>query len=490
MLVKRMKPGRIILIILPVVFLAYVMYANISVVSLSDQSKIAYTIDLGAENDTFGNAKLNGPTERISEFLSEESSSTTYRELRNNLVYFQVTTPEISNYSKVQVKVRFKNNFPDNHIFRLGAQNQEEWSHAWKTLYDPFYTSLYENFPQASNDNGYCLYIVNGKKIDFKASEFVEYPPAGSTIVVEEGIKVNANSQLSTNKSKSLEINTTLRGGHTFYTYIENESLEFAISKQDLNWYEGSDELKLTVYSTEDGDEKGNITIPDDGDISSSHTMGPLQAKSISLPYLSSGLYRIVIKADQDIYIQNITTTQDKLIVEKKLFYIPPADFYTEVQREETIGFLTYHESAYQDIHIQNNTLSAFITIDKKGVQYKTIVPPSKDLYRISSPTGDMIMSSRGYFAFTRDSYFTPFRCELLNLKKDIDWLKNNNIDYILVSSPDLIYDDDWIIAKAEWNLDELYIKDDTVFFVTNTQHFKDYPNNTIPIDWIKIDIF
>jgi hypothetical protein len=486
-----MKRGKLLLII-PIILFSYIAYANLAPMLSAEQQDAVYFIDIGSETDTFGDAKLNGPMDRISKPMQETAvpSNITYRNLTKDLVYFDLTHPNLADHSKINVQVRFKDNFPQEHDFKLGAHNKEEWSYNWKAIYDPFHAKLEETFHPASSDDSYRIYSVNNPDMIKNVTDFLLHPPSGSTIAVEPDIKnkVNTEPDITINRSASLTINRTLRGGHTFYTYIDSETLEFAVTKQDMNWYDGSDDLKITVYSNSD-QEKGNITIPDDGDSSTSHAMGPKQTRTISIPGLETGVYKIVMAGGGDLYIQNISTKQDKLVAEKKLFVISPAELYTESISGGYLGFLTYHDSAYQDIRVQNSTLSTSIKIDRSKVQYKTYISPSSELCEISLPVGDMVLTSDGYFAFTKHSYFNPVRCNVVTLQNNLNWIKNNAVDYIVINSMNTTNEGEWVTAETQWDIKDLYVNGDTLSFATNTDHFEEYPNNTIPIDWIRINL-
>lgn len=497
-----MKHGKLLFII-PLILFSYIGYANLApilsteqqdtVFLSTEQQDAVYFIDIGSETDTSGDAKLNGPMDRITEPMQETAvpSNITYRELTNGLVYFDLTHPKLANYSKINVRIRFKDEFPQGYDFMLGAKNKEEWSYNWKKIYNSFHAKVDGTYLCIARNDSIKIYATNNRTTSANVSDFLLRPPSDSTIAVQQPININTApdvTDLKINRSASLAINRSLRGGHTFYTFVDNEPLEFIITKQDMNWYEGPDDLKITVYSNSLA-EQCNITIPDDGDTTNSRAMGPMQTRTISIPELDTGVYKIVLEGGGDLYIQNISTKQDKLVAEKRLFLISPAELYTESRSGAQLGFLTYHDSAYQDIRLQNSTLSTSVKIDQVSVQYNTCIPLSSELYEISLPIGDMILTSDGYFSFTQDSYFNPVRCNVVTLQNDFNWIKNNAVDYIAINSMNITKEGEWVIAETQWNMKDLYVNGNTLSFATNTAHFEKYPNNTIPIDWIRISL-
>lgn len=76
--------------------------------------------------------------DRVSEPIT--ANNTTYREIKKNLVCFQLTSLQITNNSNILIKVRFKDNFPpQQYPFTIGAQNKEGNNYLWNTIYYPFY---------------------------------------------------------------------------------------------------------------------------------------------------------------------------------------------------------------------------------------------------------------------------------------------------------------------------------------------------------------
>jgi PGF-pre-PGF domain-containing protein len=298
-------------------------------------------------------------------------------------------------------------------------------------MYNSFYDEL-DTFSQVANDTDYKVYAVENQNLNTSVTDFLQYPPSGSIIAVGPSIDVNTKVSVAINKPASLTIDRTLRGGHTFYTYIDDETLEFTVTKQDMNWYDGSDYLKITVYSDND-ENKGTITIPDDGDATNSGAAGPSQTQTLSIPDLGSGVYKVVMSGGADLYIQSITTEQDKLIADKRLFVISSQTAYTEMKKGGTLQFQTYHDTSLQTITITNGTFTEDIDVDQRAKWFEITLPSSDTPYEINIPKGDMIIESSDYLSFTEDSYFNPTSCTVLSLENNMAWVEDNGIDYIVV---------------------------------------------------------
>ncbi|MBU0467124.1 MAG: hypothetical protein KKD94_04005, partial [Nanoarchaeota archaeon] len=82
-------------------------------------------------------------------------------------------------------------------------------------------------------------------------------------IVAAEDFEPIANYVEDYSKEETV-IDLSLRGGHVFYVYAE-DYLDIEFKKQDLNWYEGSDELRIVLYDLQ-GRVMEFTEIQDDGE--------------------------------------------------------------------------------------------------------------------------------------------------------------------------------------------------------------------------------
>ena len=279
---------------------------------------------------------------------------------------------------------------------------------------------------------------------------------------------------------------------------MDDGILNLNISKQDLNWYSGSDELKIEVYSFRD-DLAGNFTIPDDGNRYNSSILGPVQKEAFSLSNLEKGVYRIKLLCGGDLLIREIEINSGKFVTEGSLFLTGdnPAYFkdknatQTEVffknPRNRTMKFKTLHFSSLQNISLNNNSVKINISIIQKW--YNITLPASDEMNTLTLEKGDIIIESINYFSFSNDSYFTPKKFKIVDIKPDTPWLKSN-VDYVILEY-NFPEGREWKVGNESWNLEELFIKDNTLGFALNVPHLnkEEYNNYTIPIDKIEVEI-
>ncbi|WP_370574864.1 hypothetical protein [Methanomethylovorans sp.] len=475
-----------LLMILPLLLVAYVLYLNIINFDFSnEEDDNSYFIDIGGLNDTQGNVKLTGPMERISERITYSGNGTnvTYRELNSSLIYLQVNNPSINDHSKVKVEIRFKDEFPMGYTFNVGCRNSTVWSYDWKTVYNPLHFKVDSSFFEVGNDTDYTVYStepVNSTKID--VSEFFRNPPENSVIAAEGNPNINIFPNTLNSEKDSVLVDCTFRGDHAFYTFVDDGPFELILKKQDLNLYNGEDELKVMVYG-QDGTIVANSSVPDDGDTTNSSAKGATQTINISLPEIEKGVYKIALESADDLTIRSIYVTSGNFVVQDTVFSLSPCILYTRHSEGGYLDLITYYQSGLQDVKIGNTT----VPIKEKNIKNRVLIQPSQKMYDVTCPAGNLKVISSAFFSFTHESYFEPFRCHVIPLGNDLDHIKSEKVDYIVIKNLDNKRDTGgWIIANATWDLNELYLGENTLNIVLNAEHLANRKEK-IPIDWIEI---
>lgn len=336
-------------------------------------------------------------------------------------------------------------------------------------------------------------------KIKAEKGDVIIEAPQGYFAFTEDSLFLPASS---TNREENgaLLINTALRGGHTFWTYVSNSSLELEVTKQDLNWYEGADALEIEAYSF-DGELVGNSTIPDDGDEGNSTERGPLQVGNLEISGLEKGAYRLEFKGS-DLLITGIKVNQQRLVVSNGIFLIgmnpayfsnplqfDPASLYFRDFRGNKVRFSTLHGPGLQNITILGRDLEKEVDVNKIGIWFNTTLETGD--YQLIAPKQDIIIKFDGYLSFTPDSFFLPKRCEVLDLKYDLSWVRGN-ADYMIIDYKDYVApvaDNGWLVAQASWNIEDLFINDNKLGFCFNVPHLSQSEEKTIPVDWIEFRV-
>ncbi len=469
---KHLKILKIIALLIPLLIIGYLIYSNFIV-----SKQFNYFYDIGAQGEQYLT-----PLTRVSAAVTENS---TYRNLTSGLVYFDVPIPRGA--EKVDIQIRFKDNFPEVKTMSLGAKDQEVWHYNYHSIYNPSLNNL-SQFPRRGNV--YLinpeLYLVNPQELIYERDIIVaadkKYTPLPNIVSDYEG--------------ESTVINTSLRGGHTAFIYIEGD-LILEVKKQDINWYEDSDELEVSLYDLENN-LISNMTIVDDGITNiSNKNVSVIQNGTLQANNLKEGVYKIEF-SDFDGLIREIKINTNKIVFTK--LYLADSTvynlqrksslIYTEAKRNENLELLTYHREGIQDItYLENGKNKSFNFSQEDKPLYLDL---AQGTYEFKIPNNDLVLSGTSYLAFSKKNYFEPFKQKVVPIKNDIKWLKEN-VDYLITDYEVPASDSGWFIAEGEFDIKEekLFIKNNKLNFVLNTPHLSQdgFQNNTIPIDWINITV-
>ncbi|WP_367343835.1 hypothetical protein [Methanomethylovorans sp.] len=478
-------------LLIPLILFSYLLIMNLQSINMQEKDG-SYLIDVGSRNDMLRGTRLTGPEDRISEAFNDRfgDKKINFRNFTSRFVYFQLEEPGIRNASTVRVQIRFKDELAKGYVFKVGAHSAPQWNYKWNLLYDPFQRQLEEEYDTIYTDNNISVYSLNDNDPTYSdLKDFFSKLDAKNTLAIHPSVSLfPGTDKLQKDEIIALNttVNTTLRGRHTFLTFVDGNEISVDIEKQDLNWYNGTDDLKMEIVSGT-GETVASLLIPDDGDATDHRGLGKTQTSHVRATGLDAGTYKIIVDANDDTLIKKLQVSSSKLIAENNLFVYTPTKLFTRTEEERSVSLMTLHKEGLQEIEINNGNTTSNVTIDRIAVaQYAKIVP-SSNLQGINVPAGDLKIASHMYFSFTEGSYFEPMKCNVIPLENNFDWLKKNNVDYVIMNNRSVISENGWVIAETEWNIDDLYIRNNVLDFSTNIEHPTDPSQIEIPVDWIRI---
>ncbi len=297
-------------------------------------------------------------------------------------------------------------------------------------MYNHLLDRLDGSVPLTSNDE-YKIYSYRHNDVkDLNA--VLENPSPDSIFSVAPYVKFNGMGTITTNASAETRSSMQLRGQHEIYTYIHNETLSLSISKHDLNWYEGEDELNITVHSPS-GEIIESMSIPDDGQTSATRKTGNIQTGILEVPGLQDDIYHIKLTSNDDIVIDELCSAQDKLVLDGKMFILSPEDLYVGSNKRFSLKFMTLHDEGLQDITIEGNNRTYHAKLDTKNKWINIRLPASSSPYHIKIPKGDIKIESDAYFAFREEAFFTKEGGTVVSFYDTISKKQEANVDYIIV---------------------------------------------------------
>ena len=301
------KTTKLLIYSVPLIIIFYIIFMNISPYLFGGISNMF--IDIGSkEEDKAKGISILSPSSRVSDKIEVSS----YRELRNSVVYFDATMP--ANAKEFDISVRFKDDFPPaSKGFFIGVKDKEEWHYRYSPLYLPLFSQLADI--AYITDKKTRLYRISDSAAEFESIDaFISKIPKNSIIATEKELG-QKEVRIKDYKPANLEINSAIRGSATFYVYVKDK-LNMLIEKFDINMYEGSDQLAINVYDSKNK-LVGNTTIDDDGVKESNITkIGKTQLVNFTISSLQEGVYRVRLLGNPDTIIKTTIAIAEE---EKKL---------------------------------------------------------------------------------------------------------------------------------------------------------------------------
>lgn len=236
----------------------------------------------------------------------------------------------------------------------------------------------------------------------------------------------------------SLRVTNTIRGNTNLWTHVKGGTLDVAFTKEDLNFANNDDNLTVVLTNWK-GETFATVQAPDDGNLGNKSSPSVLQTLRIQKSGLPDGSYRLELKGSGDYKIREIAINQEKLVAES-LFLLGYNSCCTKTQPIDTGINIYYGQVKVGDLKVSTphkqgfQTISAYardalmpfsqIKLDTTGTKY-TIPLPSGPV-RLEVPAQDVSFTGPGYFSFTPDSFFFPFRNEIATFKPDAKHLRAN----------------------------------------------------------------
>ena len=347
-------------------------------------------------------------------------------------------------FDKIEAEIRFKNaNVP---IVELGIL-ADATTGAY-TL-QPLQNLLIDNSLWSRSESGGLVLLQRNKKFG-SVADFLKTPPPRSEIATYH-YNLSEPYRLSGYVSTSAEqnINVSLRGSHEFYTYIKNETLRFAFSFMDMNRQVGEDVVTLVAIN-ESGQPVAEIRAQDDGDMANEAKPSGLQSLVLSADGLPEGVYKIQIKASEDIFFRSIKTSQQKITFLNQIWLadevgyndFPKAiNFWTE---GKNLTFATRHATGTQTLIVGKGS----VAITEPFVEY-SYAPPEAGVINVVAPKAeDLIVRANGHFAFSQAQFFNPDPVRLV-AETDLD---RSNVNYIIAKYTSPQSEGEWLMAKTSFD--------------------------------------
>lgn len=349
------------------------------------------------------------PGNRLGNVGSEDGIS--YQEIEDDIVYFDVMLPRL--YKTIDVEIIYRNPNP---ILELGALiDKDEWVFKIETIENNLIDGL--NWDVVSDENS----ILLQKEKEYESvADFYSNPPPGYRIATYQNDIVNKNLKIAdyepSSELKTYEV--SLQGSHTLYTYIKNEQLYYEIDLIKFNNENDNDQVSFVITNARNGEEiMSEIVYLND----SSKLISP---NIISLNDLEESIYRIDILCDENITINEISTRQNKSVIQSKLKMIRLDSAVSEIYfAGNTLNAMVYGLNDLQSIKINDKSVNLEVPSEKYIIE-KSYLDRKNNLIVLEN--NNIEFSSDGYFGFSEASMFMP---KAENLSNNTDF---ERVEYII----------------------------------------------------------
>jgi len=275
--------------------------------------------------------------------------------------------------------------------------------------------------------------------------------------------------------TKGIEVMDALRGNHVLWTYVEGGTLDLRLVKQDLNFRPDDDNLRLEL--TDVGGRLIAKTEAPDAD-GASAKLGPRQSLRLQADGLATGSYRVTMNGSGDYLVRSLSLNQQRLVAEtvypvgysgccfKSDAIDNGLDLYYDSMVPGDVTAATGHSSGVQEItynRLGNSTPIGNLTLTQAG---------DKDAARLGAREPIHLFLERqnvelrgpGFFAFTPESFFFPYRHEVVKYRPDLEYLRSN-ADYVRIPTGGFealepADEDGFYTWTHVWDADEIGLKD------------------------------
>jgi hypothetical protein len=262
-----------------------------------------------------------------------------------------------------------------------------------------------------------------------------------------------------------LIINTQLRGTQNFYVYIKG-NFEITVWKNDLNWNNNSDTLKISLFYP-NGTLIKNETIADDGITKISKEYTDTQSATLSVNGLKEGPYKLKLENNADMLIKKIKLNQNKFVADNyiQLFDTPysvdnynPKDYIINTSLRGTHNLLVYVDGDFS-AKVSKRDINGVNGLDELNMT----------LYDMQN----RIIKSE----IIADDGITNVKINKNNINNQQERISAKNLDagtYRL----ELKNNADMIIISIELNTDKVMNKGN-IYLASNTVYFNDLNSNS-----------
>ncbi len=402
-----------------------------------------------------------------------------------NPVYFSLYTPRSFDKARLEISYERVGDTAQYPIVEAGVLvDSKLWRYDLKTIENKILDDLSLRWKRLRKNDLLLLQKPNlstSTKIYSSVDEFLNNPPSRNKIALYNyDFKKEfllADYATSTQRTKIFQ---ALRGAYQFYTYIKNEDLDFNFSFLDLNQNKDKDDFDLLLFYNNDLIDSRQID--DDGISTDNGEKNVLPALHFSVSGLPEGLYKLELRANDDIITKSIDSAQNKIsfINSLRLFETGQENLklYTNAN---VLNVKTINPKSKQKIKFADSV----IDLSETYRQFSGKSRATSTLKEINLERDGVILGANGLFTFATSSFINP-----KFTKVDADFYdKISQIDYILAKYKSPKQEGGRKTAYLDFDISKAYRENNKYNFIISIPGLRveDNKNGSFKIDKIKI---
>ena len=417
-----------------------------------------------------GDYSLAGPSKFIGKLTPAErveNINNGSQKIVGDPVYFSLYTPR--KFEKAKASLTYKNE-SERPLVEMGVLVDNT---IWRYQLEPIENQIIDKLATVWNviEKDGVMLLQREKKYDTLDNFLANLPPAGEIALYNYDLKNDyliADYQAGEARQ---EINYSLRGAYQFFTYLKSEDLDFNFAIEDLNKNTDSDPVDVNLYYN---DKLISSRHSDDGE-----GTREINFKESNLP---EGVYKIELRANDDIITKKISTAQSKISFLNKIWLADEGKSLSLFTDSQFVNAQTTNPASLQTLRIGDKE----INIDKTYKQFSQQI--GGDIKEIKIEKGDIIISGNGVFAFNQENLFNP------NFKKVDESFSSQaeGTNYILARYKiPAEGEDGWREASAEFDLSNAYREWNKNSFIISVPGLRadDEIKDSLEIKEIKIEL-
>jgi hypothetical protein len=276
-----------------------------------------------------------------------------------------------------------------------------------------------------------------------------------------------------------LVISQPLRGTHQFYVYLKKGTWRFKFNFVDLNQDEGLDPVIVDIFL--DREKISSGYLPDLGPETGN---GKTEMKELILTgeNIQTGIYRAVVRVNDDIVISRIESPSDKLSFINKIWPVSGPGSLSVFTDANYLQAKTTSPASLGQIIFDGKKLELADTYE----QFLAESEGGAGIREVRAAKDDIVLENSGVFAFNRDSLINASVPKISRYFRP-----NDSLRYVVASYERPLFDKGVKTARVKFDLRDAYREEGKYTFLISVPGLgtNDGAEDYLEIKEIKIEL-